>query len=89
MITHKPCASHVSDAEWQFVVAYLCLLPEDVGKRVYNLRDIFDALCWLVRSGASWQFLPKNFRPSEMVYQQTRRWLAAGCFRPSLTSFVL
>jgi hypothetical protein len=27
MITHQPYPSDVSDAEWQFVVTYLCLLP--------------------------------------------------------------
>jgi transposase len=80
MITHKPYPSDVSDAEWQFVVPYLCLLPEDAGQRVHNLRDVFDAARWLVRSGAPWRYLPADFPPWEMVYQQTRRWLAAGCF---------
>src|SRR5512142_3131446 len=80
MITHQPYPSDVSDAEWQFVVPYLCLLPEDAGQRVPNLRDVFDALRWLVRSGAPWRYLPADFPPWEMVYQQTRRGLAAGCF---------
>jgi transposase len=80
MVTHKPYPSDVSDAEWQFVVPYLCLLPEDAGQRVHNLRDVFDALRWLVRSGAPWRYLPADFPPWQMVYQQTRRWLAAGCF---------
>ena len=80
MITHKPYPSDVSDAEWEFVVPYLCLLPEDAGQRVHDLRDVFDALRWLVRSGAPWRYLPSDFPPWEAVYQQTRRWLAAGCF---------
>ena len=80
MITHQPYPSDVSDAEWEFVVPYLCLLPEDAGQRVYNLRDVFDGLRWIVRSGSPWRYLPKDFPPWEMVYQQTRRWLAAGCF---------
>jgi len=80
MITHNPYPSDVSDPEWEFVLPYLCLLPEDAGQRVHNLRDVFDALRWLVRAGAPWRYLPKDFPPWEMVYQQTRRWLAAGCF---------
>src|SRR5258708_34355926 len=79
MVTHKRYPSDVSDAEWQFVVPYLCLLPEDAGQRVHNLRDVFDALRWLVRSGAPWRYL-KDFPPWAMGYQQTRRWLAAGGF---------
>jgi transposase len=80
MITHQAYPSDVSDAEWHFVVPYLCLLPEDAGQRVSNLRDVFDAARWLVRSGSPWRYLPKDFPPWEMVSQQTRRWLAAGCF---------
>jgi transposase len=80
MITHQPYPSDVSDAEWEFVVPYLCLLPEDAGQRVHNLRDVLDGLRWIVRSGSPWRYLPKDFPPWEMVYQQSRRWLAAGCF---------
>jgi transposase len=80
MIIHQPYPSDVSDAEWEFVLPYLCLLPEDAGQRVHNLRDIFDGLRWIVRSGAPWRYLPADFPPWEMVYEQSRRWLAAGCF---------
>jgi transposase len=80
MITHRPYPSDVSDAEWSFVLPYLCLLPEDAGQRVYHLRDVFDGLRWIVRTGSQWRYLPKDFPPWQMVYQQSRRWLAAGCF---------
>lgn len=80
MITHQPYPSDVSDAEWQFVAPYLCLLPEDAGQRVHNLRDIFDALRWMARSGSPWRYLPNDFPPWAAVYQQTRRWIDAGCF---------
>jgi transposase len=61
-------------------VRYLCLLPEDARQRVYHLRDVFDGLRWIVRTGSPWRYLPKDFPPWPMVYQQSRRWLAAGCF---------
>ena len=40
MITHKPYPSDASDAEWQFVVPHLCLLPEDAGQRIHNMREM-------------------------------------------------
>ena len=80
MIAHQPYPSDVSDPEWEFVLPYLCLLPEDAGQRQHDLRDVLDALRWLVRSGAPWRYLPADFPPWAAVYQQTRRWLAAGCF---------
>jgi transposase len=80
MITHRPYPSDVSDAEWEFVRPYLCLLPEDAGQRQHGLRDVFDGLRWLVRTGAQWRYIPRDFPPWAAVYQKTRRWLAAGCF---------
>jgi transposase len=80
MITHQPYPSDVTDAEWEFVLPYLCLLPEDAGQRQHGLRDVFDALRWIIRAGSPWRYLPKDFPPWEAVYQQTRRWIAAGCF---------
>ncbi len=80
MITHQPYPSDVTDPEWQFVLPYLCLLPEDAGQREHGLRDVFDALRWIVRTGAQWRYLPKDFPPWPAVYQQARRWIAAGCF---------
>jgi transposase len=80
MITHQPYPSDVSDAEWEFVLPYLCLLPEDAGRREHNLRDVFDALRWIARTGAQWRYIPADFPPWAAVYQQARRWIAAGCF---------
>jgi transposase len=80
MITHQPYPSDASNDEWEFVRPYLCLLPEDAGQRVHHLRDVFDALRWMVRGGSPWRYLPKDFPPWQMVYQQARRWIAAGSF---------
>jgi len=80
MIAHQPYPSDVSDPEWDFVLPYLCLLPEDACQREHGLRDVFDAPRWIVRTGAQWRYLPRDFPPWQAVYQQARRWLAAGCF---------
>ena len=80
MITHQAYPSDITDAEWEFILPYLCLLPEDAGQREHNLRDVLDGLRYIVRSGSPWRYLPKDFPPWPAVYQQTRRWIAAGCF---------
>jgi len=72
--------SDVSDEEWSFVAPYLCLLPEDAVQRRHDLRTVFNALKWLVWTGAPWRALPHDFPPWRVVYQQARRWLAAGAF---------
>jgi transposase len=72
--------SDVSDEEWALVVPYLTLMDEQAPQRDYGLRDIFNALLWIARSGAPWRFMPHEMPPWHAVYQQTRRWLAAGVF---------
>jgi len=76
----KPYPSDVSEEEWAFVAPYLTLLPLDAAQRRHDLREVFNALRYLVRSGAPWRMLPHEFPPWEAVYQQTSRWIAAGCF---------
>jgi transposase len=80
MITRGAYPTDVSDEEWSFVVPYLTLMDSKAPQRKYKLREMFNALRWLVRAGAAWRMLPTNFPPWELVYQQTQRWLQAGCF---------
>jgi len=72
--------SDVSDEEWAFCAPYLTLMNEQAPQRKYLLRDIFNALRWLVRAGCPWRMLPNDLPPWAAVQQQTRRWLQAGCF---------
>ncbi len=78
--SRKPYPTDVSDDEWSFVAPYLTLMNQDAPQRVYDLREVFNALRWIVHTGAPWRYLPGDFPPWEAVYQQTRRWLDAGVF---------
>jgi transposase len=76
----KPYPTDVSDEEWQFVASYLALVRADAPQRRHDLREVFNALRWIVHTGAPWRYLPGEFPPWQAVYQQTRRWLEAGVF---------
>ena len=79
-IDREAYPTDVSDDEWAFAAPYLALIAEDAGQRVHDLREVFNALRWLVKSGSPWRLMPHDFPPWPAVYQQARRWLAAGCF---------
>jgi transposase len=81
MQSRKPYPSDVSDDEWAVVASYLTLITEAAPQREYALREVFNALRWIVRAGAPWRLLPTNFPPRPAVYQQTQRWLARGVFQ--------
>lgn len=70
---YQPYPSDVSDEEWSFVAPYLALNRVDGENRRHDLRAVFNALRWLVRSGASWRMMPHEFPPWPAVYQQMRR----------------
>ena len=80
MATRKPYPSDVSDEEWAFVAPYLALVREDAPQRDHDLREVFNGLRWVVRTGSPWRYLPHDLPPWEAVYQQTQRWLRAGVF---------
>ena len=69
-----------SQRKWSFAAPYLTLMDVSAPQRKYDLREMFNALRWIARAGAPWRMLPNDFPPWEMVYQQTQRWLQAGCF---------
>jgi transposase len=72
--------SDVSDDEWSFVAPYLTLMTEDAPQREHSLREVFNGLRWIVRTGAQWRMMPHELPPWAPVYQQTQRWLKAGVF---------
>ena len=72
--------SDVSDDEWNFVAPYLTLMTEDAPQREHSLREVFNGLRWIVRTGAQWRMMPHDLPPWAAVYQQTQRWLKAGVF---------
>ncbi len=55
-------------------------MNKDAPQRRYELREMFNALRWIVPAGAPWRLLSNDFPPWETVYQQMQRWIQAGCF---------
>src|SRR5258706_12498324 len=72
--------SDVSDDEWSFVAPYLTLMTPEAPQREHDLREVFNGLRWIVRTGAQWRMMPHDLPPWAAVYQQTQRWLKAGVF---------
>ncbi len=79
-MSRKPYPTDVSDDEWAFVAPYLTLMTEDAPQRDHSLREVFNGVRWVVRTGAAWRLMPHDLPPWYTVYQQTHRWLKAGVF---------
>jgi transposase len=57
------------------VAPYLTPLRAEAGQRSHALREVYDALRWLVRVATPWWLLPPDFPPWHAVYDQTWRGL--------------
>ncbi|WP_310319293.1 transposase [Paraburkholderia terricola] len=71
MKSRKPYRSDVSDEELSFAAPCLALVREDGEQRRHDLREVFNALRWLISSGASWRMLP-NDSPRGRPYTDRR-----------------
>ena len=79
-MARKLYPSDVTDEEWAFIAPYLTLMTDEAPQRKHDLREVFNAMRWVVRTGSQWRYLPNDFPPWATVYQQTQRWFAAGVF---------
>lgn len=71
----KSYPSEVSDEEWSLIVPYLTVQREDVGQREHSLREVFNGLRYIVKTGAPWRWMPNDLPLWAAVY--SRR--SAGC----------
>src|SRR5262249_24484632 len=76
----KAYPSDVSDEEWALVAPYLTLMIEDATQRDFPLREVFNGLRWIVRTGAQWRLMPHDLPPWHVVYHASQRGIKAGVF---------
>lgn len=69
----------VTDAEWA-LIAELFEYSGPGRPSTIPRRTLFDACCYVVRTGCAWRLLPKDFPRWENVYAHFRRWSAQGVF---------
>ncbi|MGN6033121.1 MAG: IS5 family transposase [Thermomicrobiales bacterium] len=79
-LPRTPYDSDVSDEEWAFLVPYLTLMREDAPQRRHPLRELFNGLRSIARTGLQWRYMPHDLPPWHAVYDQTRRWIEADVF---------
>jgi putative transposase len=72
----------LSDTEWECLKAHLPVHEKrSRGRpRLHSLREILDAVFYVLKSGCPWRFLPRDFPPWRTVYHWFRRWRIEGTF---------
>jgi putative transposase len=77
----KRYPSDLTDEEWA-AIAPLLPAPARTGrKRTTDLREVLNAIRYMVRSGCEWRMLPVHFPPWQTVYWWFRRFVRLLLFR--------
>lgn len=73
----KNYLTNITDNQWQFIKKTLNF---NNRKRKYDLRSIWNAIMYLVKTGCQWRMLPNDFPKWELVYYYYSKWANAGDF---------
>ena len=64
--------SDLTDAEWAILHPFLPSEADCGRKRAHPMREIVNAICYVLRGGIAWRLMPDGFPPWRTVY----RWFA-------------
>jgi len=70
----KHYSSDITDSQWMLLQGIL----RDSRKRKHSLRDIFNAIFYLLKTGCQWRMLPGCFPKWELVYYYFTKWKNTG-----------
>lgn len=67
--------TNLTDARWAIIADFI----EDARKRKHSLRNVVDAMFYLLKTGCQWRNLPKECFPKwQLVYYYFRKFETAG-----------
>jgi transposase len=76
----KPYPTDLSDTEWTCLRSYLPTPKAQGRPRTHSLRDVLDAIFYVLKSGCPWRLLPHGFPPWSSVYYPFRKLRLSGAW---------
>ena len=78
LVARRAYSTDLTDAEWQILEPLLPAEKPGGRHRLYPLREIINALRYLLRAGCAWRLLPHDFPHWRTVYEYFRVWKLDG-----------
>ena len=69
--------SDVTDEQWRLIEGLIPVYPGGRPRKT-NLRDVVDAVFYVLRTGCQWRYLPKDFPPKSTVWRYFDEWRHNG-----------
>jgi putative transposase len=83
----NPYPTDLTDEQWKLIESFLPDAKPGGRPRETDLREVVNALLYLVRAGCQWRMLPHEFPPWKTVYNYYRDWIDSGVWDDILASF--
>lgn len=77
---HLRYTSDLTDAEWGLIEPVLPRVARTGRPRSWPMREIVNAILYILRSGCPWRMLPEHFPPRSTVWDWFSRFRDAGMF---------
>jgi putative transposase len=85
-MSRPPYPSDLSDIEWLIIQALIPAAKAGGRPRRVNIREILNAIFYILRSGCAWRMLPHDFPAWQTVYGYFRTWRKAGVWEQMNTA---
>jgi putative transposase len=73
--------SDLSDAEWKYIEPLIPPAKPGGRPRTTAMREVVNAIFYVLRSGCAWQMLPHDFPPWKTVYHYFWQWRRDGTWK--------
>ena len=74
----NPYPTDLTDEQWTLIESMLPDAKPGGRPRKTDLREVLNALFYLVRSGCQWRMIPHEFPPWKTCYNYYRAWIDSG-----------
>ena len=77
----KAYPSDLSDAEWELIAPHIPDAEPGGRRRSADIRDVLNAIFYVLKSGIQWDMLPHDFPPKGTVYHYYNTWRKDGTWQ--------
>jgi putative transposase len=80
-MSRKPYPTDLTEQQWQLIASLIPAAKVGGRPRTVNVREILNAIFYILTSGCAWRLLPHDLPPWPTVYYYFRCWRITGLWQ--------
>lgn len=86
-MTRRAYKTDLTDSQWQVIKPLIPPAKQGGRRRTVDMREVLNAIFYVIRTGCPWEMLPHDFPPYSTVYFYFRRWQKRGVWQQINNAF--